>query len=165
VLSGLLISYEKISRDNLAIESPTSESKRVNKKSKSSGQFVSPQLIAGIGVVIGSILAVPPMASDSKWFYASQARDLETFKESLVSGYLNPLNSPRIANASLILQNSNLPAEAREYALAGIQFNPDYFESYYVLYMLPNSTEQEKEMAMANMKRIDPNNPDLLRLR
>lgn len=165
VLSGLLISYEKISRDNLAIESPSSHSKRVDRKAKSSGQFISPQLIAGIGMMVGSILAVPPMASDSKWYNASQARDINTFKESLVSGYLNPLNSPRIANAALILQNSNFPAEAREYALKGIEFNPDYFESYYMLYMLPNSTEQEKEMAMANMKRIDPNNPDLLKLR
>jgi O-antigen ligase len=165
VLSGLLISYEKISRENFAIESPSGHSKRVDKKAKSSGQFISPQLIAGIGFVVGSILAVPPMASDSKWFYASQSRDLKTFKESLVSGYLNPLNSPRIANASAILLNSNLLAEARVYALMGIDFNPDYFESYYILYMLSNSTEQEKEMAMANMMRIDPNNPDLLKIR
>lgn len=165
VLSGLLISYEKITRDNFAVQVHSSHTKPMSNKAKSSGQFVSPQLIAGIGVVVGSILAVPPMASDSKWYSATQARDLNTFKESLVSSYLNPLNTSRLANASLILQNSNFLKEAREYALAGIEFNPDYFESYYMLYMLSNSTEQEKEMAMANMKRLDPNNPDVLKIR
>jgi hypothetical protein len=31
-----------------------------------------------------------------------------------------------------------------------------------MLYLLPNSSEEEKSMAKANMKRLDPNNPDVL---
>lgn len=165
VCCGLLISYERIIKRELTEHSGTQTSERNAKRLRQKEQIISPQLVAGIGILIGAILAVPPVSSDSKWFQASQARDLSTFKESLQSSYLNPLNSARLANASLILQNSNFVDEARKYALMGIDFNPNYFESYFMLYNLPNSSEEEKIFAMSNMKRIDPNNPDILKLR
>ena len=75
------------------------------------------------------------------------------------------MNSPRLANAAMILQQSNLLDDSREYALRGIAFNKNYFESYLVLYMNPNASESEKAMAMENMKRLDPKNPDILKYR
>jgi hypothetical protein len=73
------------------------------------------------------------------------------------------MNSARLANASLILQQSNLLDDSREYALRGIAFNENYFESYLVLYLNPKASESEKAMAMENMKRLDPKNPDVLK--
>jgi hypothetical protein len=102
------------------------------------------------------------MSSDTRWFEATQSKDLTTFKKALVVDYLHPTNSQRIANAALILQNSNFPKEAHELILEGIKFNPDYFESYLLLYNLTSSTEAERKYAMQNMKRLDPNNPDVL---
>jgi len=102
------------------------------------------------------------MSSDARWFTATQSRDLAVFKNALVSDYLHPTNSQRIANAALILQNSNLTQEAHQLILEGIKFNPDYFESYLVLYNLTNASESERKYAMQNMKRLDPNNPDVL---
>jgi hypothetical protein len=160
-VTGLLIAYEKVSkRENVAKELSTSQS--FARKKKTGPQVVSPQLVIGLGLVAGSIIAVPPMSSDARWFVATQTSDLNTFKSALVDDYLHPINSPRLANAAVILQNSNMLSEAREYALMGIKFNPDYFESYLVLYGLPNSSESDKEFAMDNMKRLDPNNPNVL---
>lgn len=160
-VTGLLIAYEKVSkRENVAKELSPSQS--FSRKKKTGPQVVSPQLVIGLGLVVGSIISVPPMSSDARWFVATQTSDLNSFKSALVDDYLHPINSPRLANAAVILQNSNLLSEAREYALMGIKFNPDYFESYLVLYGLPNSSESEKKFAMDNMKRLDPNNPNVL---
>jgi O-antigen ligase len=158
-LTGLLISYERILRIKLN-QNGNSPRKSENRSTKT--EVFSPMLLFGVGALIGALIAVPPMVSDSRWFKSTQSTDLETFQRSLKSGYLNPLNSSRIANAALILKNSGLESEARGYALEGIKFNPNYFESYLMLYLLPNSSEEEKSMAKANMKRLDPNNPDVL---
>jgi O-antigen ligase len=160
VLTGLLIAYERTTTfTNQAAEIKV---KRSSKTRYSKSQVISPQLIIGVGIVFGALISVPPLASDAKWFTATQSKDLAIFKSALESSYLNPLNSPRLANAAVILQNSNLLPDAKAVALKGIAFNPDYFESYLVLYSLPNVTDEEKIMAMSNMKRLDPNNPNVL---
>jgi hypothetical protein len=135
------------------------------RKMRTTSQVVSPQLIIGVGLALGFIISVPPMSSDARWFTASQSGDLVKFKQSLESSYLNPMNSARLANAAVILQESNLLDDSREYALRGIAFNKNYFESYLVLYLNPNASESEKAMAMENMKRLDPKNPDILKYR
>ena len=162
VLTGLLVGYEKVSTSKKKTEDLQQDSKASAKKI-AKPQIISPQLVVGVGMAIGAILAVPPMSSDGRWFMATQSKDINTFKSALVGSYLNPTNSPRLANASLILQNSNFLADARQVALEGIKFNPNYFESYWMLYGLSSASASEKEMAMANMKRLDPNNPDVLK--
>jgi len=164
LLTGLLIGYERLSREPMADQSSEVNGKKLRKMGTTS-QVVSPQLIIGVGLALGFIISVPPMSSDARWFTASQSRDLVKFKESLESSYLFPMNSPRLANAALILQESNLLDDSREYALRGIAFNKNYFESYLVLYINPKASEPEKAMAMENMKRLDPKNPDVLKYR
>lgn len=161
ILTGLLIGYARISSLQIGLDKVETPKKSTPKRNANS-QIISPQLVIGVGLVVGAIVSVPPMSSDARWFNASQSRDLVTFKSALVESYLNPLNSTRFVNAAATLQNSNFLPDAHEFALKGIEFNPDYFESYLVLYGLPNSTDAEKKMAMANMKRLDPKNPDVL---
>jgi hypothetical protein len=160
VLTGLLIAYERTSTMTTQLDEKEVRQKQNKKISKN--QVITPQLVIGVGIVFGALISGPPLASDAKWFTATQTKDLTMFKSALESSYLNPLNSPRLANAAVIFQNSNLLPEAKATALKGIYFNPDYFESYLVLYSLPNSSDKEKIMAMSNMKRLDPNNPNVL---
>lgn len=163
VLTGLLIGFEK-SLGQPAINSENGKTK-TKRASSRQPQVISPQLLAGAGLVLGIFIATPPVSSDANWFHATQAKDIVSLKKSLESNYFNPLNSPRLANAAVIFQNSNLLDDAKFYAKKGIEFNPNYFESYYVLYGLPNVTESEKQMALENMKRLDPNNPNVLHYR
>jgi O-antigen ligase len=160
LLPGLLIAYAHLMGSNAANFETVSLNKRRKKNVKQA--VFSPQLIAGLGLILGVIIAVPPLSSDARWFTATQSRDLAVFKNALVSDYLHPTNSQRIANAAIIFQNSNLTQEAHQLILEGIKFNPDYFESYLVLYNLTNASESEKKYAMQNMKRLDPNNPNVL---
>lgn len=62
----------------------------------------------------------------------------------------------------ITLENSKLGDLAHQYALEGVKFNPDYFDAWRVLYGTSKATQEEKDEALKNMKRLDPKNPDVL---
>jgi hypothetical protein len=161
VLTGALIAYERATRGG-AVEESAAAGKGVKAKVKRSAGVISPQLVAGLGAVVGILIAVPPMAADTKWRSALDSKDVAKVMAALEPGYLNPSDSQRLAQAVQLLASSNLPEQAHEIAIKGITFNPEYFDAWRVLYFLPNATEEEKAQAFANMKRLDPRNPDVL---
>jgi hypothetical protein len=161
VLTGALIAYERATRNSAIDEKPVA-GKGAQVKPKSSSGVISPQLVAGIGAVVGILIAVPPMAADTKWRTALDSKDVARVMAALDPGYLNPSDSQRMAQAVQLLASSNLMEQAHEVAIKGITFNPEYFDAWRVLYFLANSTEAEKAQALENMKRLDPRNPDVL---
>jgi len=161
VLTGALIAFERATRGS-AVEERTVTGKGVKAKANSSAGIVSPQLVAGIGAVVGLLIAVPPMAADTKWRSALDSRNVAQVMAALEPGYLNPSDSQRLAQAVQVLVSSELPDQAREIAIKGITFNPEYFDAWRVFYYLPDATEAEKAQALSNMKRLDPRNPDVL---
>ena len=72
------------------------------------------------------------------------------------------MNSSTYLNAVQLLEVSKLYDLAYKYALAAIEFNPNNFDAWKVLYLITNSTAEDKARAMENMKRLDPNNPNVL---
>ena len=162
LLTAALISYEFATRPEIAETSSVSRSaKRKTARSKSPGVF-SPQLVAGLGVVVGLIVACPPISADSKWRTELDSKDANQVLSALQPSYLNPSNSQRYAQAVQLFASSNLMDQARQVAIDGIEFNPDYFDAWKIFHSLPNTTEAEKADALANMKRLDPLNPDVL---
>jgi hypothetical protein len=81
---------------------------------------------------------------------------------ALEPGYLNPSDSQRYAQAVQLFASSNLMDQAHQIALKATEYNPDYMDSWRLLYYLSNSTKLEKKEALKNMKRLDPLNPDVL---
>jgi O-antigen ligase len=160
LLSGVLVAYEVATRPNKANSLTTA----TNRKSKiSSGQEVfSPQLIAGLGLVLGSIIAVPPLSADMNWRSALQSQNQSQVEVALQPSYLNPPSSSRLANAVQLFEQSNLPDIAYRYARQGVEYNPDYFDAWKVLYFISKSTQADKEIALENMKRLDPKNKNVL---
>jgi hypothetical protein len=159
ILTGALIAYERATREKLA-ETPTA-AKKVAPLKKQSVSVFSPQLVAGLGVVVGLLIAVPPLSADAKWRSALDSKDANKVIAALEPGYLNPSNSQRYAQAVQLFASSNLMDQAREIALKATVYNPDYFDAWKIVYFLSNSTEEEKALALKNMKRLDPLNPDV----
>jgi O-antigen ligase len=160
LLTGALISYEVATRPENSTESvPVSGKARV--AARASSGVISPQLVAGIGAVIGLLIAVPPLSADTKWRSAIESKDANKVLATLESNYMNPTDSARLVQAVSLFANSNLMDQARQIALKGVKFNPDYFDAWAQLYTLSNSTEEEKALALKNMKRLDPLNPDV----
>ena len=160
LLTGALISYEVATRPESGNEAAPASARTRVPGARSTG-IISPQLVAGIGAVVGLLIAVPPLSADAKWRSAIESKDVTRVLASLESGYMNPTDSARLVQAVSLFANSNLLDQAHQIALKGVEFNPDYFDAWAQLYQLTNSTEDEKALALKNMKRLDPLNPDV----
>lgn len=164
LLTGALIAYEFTTRNTPEENLHKKFEKNNNKKvtSGNSAGIISPQLVAGIGCVIGLFVAVPPLSADMKWRSALDSKSADQVVTALKPTYLTPSDSMRFAQAVQLFGNSNLLDQAREIAIQGTKYNPDFFDGWKVLYYLSNSTPAEKAESLKNMKRLDPRNPDVL---
>jgi hypothetical protein len=77
------------------------------------------------------------------------------------SSYFNPQNSMKYVMNIQTLESSNLFELSHKYALQATKWNPESFDLWKVLYLVKNSTPEEKSIALENMKRLDPLNPDV----
>jgi O-antigen ligase len=161
LLTGALVAYEYATRTEI----PESQVvKKSNVQKSLNAGIISPQLVAGIGIVVGLIVAAPPLAADMKWRSALDSKDVNKVLAALEPSYLSPSDSMRYAQAVQLFASSNLLDKAHEIALKGIEFNSNNFDAWRLLYFLGNSTPQEKANALENMKRLDPLNPDVTSL-
>jgi hypothetical protein len=164
LFGGALIAYE-VSTRSRDVESENLQKKGKNPrvaKKRQSEKVVTSTLLAGVGAVIGLLIAVPPYSADARWRTALASQDLAKIEAALVPGYLNPPNSYKYASAVQLLEGSKFYDLALKYAQIGVQFNPDNFDSWRVLYLISKSSAEEKSIALENMKRLDPKNPNAL---
>ena len=166
LFGGAIIAYEIATRTKKDSESAeTAKGKGTQGRSIKAKQretIFSSTLLAGIGAVVGLLIAAPPYSADAKWRSALASQNVQKVEEALVSGYLNPQNSYKYTNAVQLLESSKLYDLAYKYALVGVEFNSNNFDSWKVLYLITNSTAEDKARALENMKRLDPNNPNVL---
>ena len=160
LLTGALVAYEFATRTSTA-SAPESSNSRGRSTKKNNTGVISPQLVAGLGIVVGLIVACPPLSADTKWRSALDSKDANKVIEALKGSYLSPSDSQRYAQATQLFANSNLPAQAHQVALDAVAFNPDSYDNWRNLYFLSNSTPEEKANAVKNLKRLDPLNPDV----
>jgi O-antigen ligase len=161
ILTGALVAYEKATKPGVLKEEVDKKkvSRNVSRKTES---VFSPQLVAGLGIVLGTLVAVPPLSADVKWRGALNSSDGAKVLASLESSYLNPSDSLKYARAIQLFASSNLNDQAHQIALKATTYNPDYFDTWKLLYFLNSSSEEEKALALENLKRLDPRNPDVL---
>lgn len=163
LFGGALIAYEVATRSKTDdLKSQGGKSKGTQGKKKQGETVVTSTLLAGVGAVIGLLIAAPPYSADAKWRSALGSQDLNKIEAALAPGYLNPPNSFKYGNAVQLLENSKLFDVALKYAQIGVQFNPDNFDAWRVLYLISKSSPEEKALALENMKRLDPKNPNVL---
>jgi len=158
-LSGAIIAYSRISPNGHATE--TVKSKQMSKKGTSQNSVISGGLISGVGCLIGALIAVPPLSADMKWMSARESRSVEALERSLVPSYLNPQNSFKYVGLVSVFEGNALFDLSHKYALESVRFNPSSYDSWRQLYFIKNSTAAERELALENMKRLDPLNPDV----
>ncbi len=158
LINGLAIAYQIATSGN-GLEK-TSNGQIAKKNTQNKQETFSPQLIAGLGAIAGLLIAVPPLSADAKWREVQLSGKIEKVEPALSGGYMSPINSYRLAEAVQLLENSKLPDYAIIYARKGVEFNPDNFEAWKMLYYATNSTADEKTTAKSNMIRLDPLNPE-----
>lgn len=159
LLSGALIAYEHSTR--LKMMDPNLSQKPT--KRNTSSHSIQPKLfmIGLAGGIIGLFVALPPLISDAKWRSAQLVRTVPALEESMRATYFNPLNSIKYLTNIQTLEQSSLFDLSHRYALEAVKWNPEAFDLWKVLYLIRNSTAEEKVLALENMKRLDPLNPDV----
>ena len=156
VTGGALIAYEFSTRVSQGEQS----SKLGPKKAIKNNPLISAQMLAGLGMVVGILIAIPPLSGDIKWREALKAQNAELVSAALTPGYLNPASSNLYTTATSIFEQSTLPALAYKYGKLGVAFNPDNFDGWRLLYALKNATIEDRKLAKENMIRLDPLNEE-----
>ena len=160
-LGGALIAYERNSSKTLHDkESADIQLKQRNAQNRNSAvQFGG--VLAGSGAVVGLILCAPPLSADAKWRSAQLSSDARVYEQTLDTNFMNPMTSMKFDMTVDTFQLNGLNELAHKYALEAIKFNPDSFNAWRNLYVLSSSTPEEKDLALANLKRLDPLNKDI----
>jgi hypothetical protein len=161
LLSGALLSYIQITETDFNLDA-MKEKEDARKVKQRNEPVVSPKLAAGLSMVLGALIAVPPLASDMSWVEAQRSRDATKLSATLVPGYLNPQNPVKYYMTIQIFEQSNLLDLSHKYALEAVAFNPNSYDLWQMLSLLRNTTDEEKALALLNMRRLDPLNPSLM---
>jgi hypothetical protein len=170
VLSGALVAYERVTRQvPSAVDSSSKNTQdkspgRNAKKIKNTEQVFTPQLVGGIGIAIGALLAVPPLASDMNLRSVTSPINFQSIDEQLKPGYFTPTNSFQLAAAVSAFESNKAYDLAYAYARRAVEFNPNDFQSWRLLLSISKSSQAEKELAFETMKRLDPRNPQLVQV-
>ena len=158
ILTGAAIAYEKVSLKSL--ESSESTYPARSRKSKSEDEAKT-ALVAFCFTIIGLFIVLPPLAADAKWRSAQVVRTVPALETTMKPSYFNPQNSAKYLSNIQALEQSQLFELAHKYALEAVAWNPESFELWKLLYLVKNSTSEEREIALMNLKRLDPLNPDV----
>jgi len=156
LISGLMISYERITR----LQNQPVENKGIQSKSNKKGSepVVAAGLIASVGMVVGLLIALPPYTSDYKYLKAMNSQNLEKIEDALKPSYFNPIAFYRIVGVVGALERSELPDIAIVYARQAVEFSPNEYDAWKTLYRATASTPEEKTKAKEMMLLTDPLN-------
>ncbi len=156
VSTGLLVSYAGLGGVKI--------DKNYISKEKINFRLLDPGIRIFMGIVIGALIAIPPLSADMKWMKALKTQNVEILKNSLKGDYLSPVNSKILAQAALTLERSGLQDLAIRYARKGVNFNPNYDDAWETLYYMKESTQSEKRIAREKLILLDPLNPEWKKL-
>ncbi len=159
LFTGMLVSFEKMTRSDSLHNDLHKESKVQGSKQKFSSSLVL-SLVSLCGL-FGYIISSPPLSADVKWSSALKSRQLAQIESSLSPSYFNPPNVVKYLNAANLFLTNNQPIEALKYAEAAVSFNPDSYDAWKFVYFITATNSERREIALSNMKRLDPKNPDV----
>jgi hypothetical protein len=118
-------------------------------------------LVAGIGAVIGALIFVPPFNADAQWRTGMNKGDVVQIRKALTSAYMTPSDSMRLIQSIQILEQNQLFDDAYVYAKELVKLNPESFDAWRIMLAVTKSTQEEKNLAMKEMQKLDPKNKEL----
>jgi len=154
-LSGLIIGYELNTRQkNIVIRNKfdTPEKVSVQKFSKLSAFLVI--ILGGAGFAI----ATPPYLAAGKFYRALQSGDANIIQPA---AYLKPYDRARFLFVIQILQENKLEGRAIRVLMDASKIYPDSYEIWRRWSNIPSASAGAIARAKAEMKRLDPYNPNL----
>jgi hypothetical protein len=158
MISGSLIALEKSSKSQHSHET---KEFRIMTNTSAKDPNLHFTLVVSAGALVGALIAIPPLISDSKWRIAQVEQSLPKTLATMSGGFFNPQNTMKYGINIKTLESSQLFDLSHRYALEAVAWNPEVYDLWKTLYLLKNTTPAEKETALMNMKRLDPLNPNV----
>ena len=154
-LSGLIIGYELNTRPDEIEVRPKGV-----RKGKASSQKISALAVITTFIATGAGIAaaLPPYLAANKFYVALQSGDAEIIQPA---AYLKPYDRARFAYVAQLLQENKLESRAIAVLRDATEIYPDSMELWRRWSTIPSASPADVARALAEMKRIDPNNPDI----
>jgi O-antigen ligase len=154
VLSGLIIGYEINTRDShMVVE------KKIGKNAIKFEQISASSVIAMFfGLIVGLLIGSPPYLASAKFKGALETGNLQVIQ---AAAYIWPVDSSRMIQVASTLSDNNLYDQGLKVALDAVKRFPDNYQAWSTLNLMNSATAEQKAQSLAQMKRLDPNNPDL----
>ena len=160
IISGLIIGYEINTRPEEVrqeVKSPVSKGRNVKKQV---GESVSAKTLLSmfVGGIVGLLVGLPPFIASAQFKSAYTSGDAVKVEKS---AYIWPDDPTRYGQVGLVLQANKLDAQAQKIVDAGLLKFPNEFGLWSIASSLSTATPEQIAKAKAEMKRLDPNNPDI----
>ena len=155
VLSGLIIGYE-INTRNVVVAEPVAKKGRIASKpaQTSAGSVVA----LFVAFVLGVLVGMPPYVASARYKSALETSNPTVIQEA---AYIWPLDSSRMIQVAMTLNENKLEAQGLEVALDAIKKFPNNYSVWATLDAMKSATAEQRAQAQKEMKRLDPLNPNL----
>ena len=154
VLSGLIIGYE-INTRGAAVVVEKKTGKNATKPAQSSAGSVMGMFV---GLVIGVLVGVPPYLASAKYKSALETSNPTVIQEA---AYIWPMDASRMIQVSMTFNENKLEAQGLAVAIDATENFPNNYAVWAALNAMKSATDAQKAAALAQMKRLDPLNPNL----
>ena len=159
-LSGLIIGWDIYSSNTVESENLVPEKKKGKSAKSVDKQVLAPASVIAIfvGLIIGLVMAVPPLAASINY---KSARESGKVQILIDSAYKKPLEVTRMGEVAGILGENKFVKESVAVITDAARQFPDYYGIWAVIAQLPGVPAEQVAQAKAQMKRLDPLNPEL----
>ena len=160
IISGLLIGYEI----NTRLEIAESKAHKLTKKDRSISAPADKKVLPvtsvalSIGFLVGLLVGLPPLIASSKVKSAFESGD--KFVIAAAVDFF-PQDLARTNQIAYIFKQNDLETDAISLIMATVKQFPDSYDSWALLASLKSASPAQIAQARAQMKRLDPHNPDL----
>jgi hypothetical protein len=154
VLSGLIIGYE--------INTHGGDEVVEKKTGKSATKAVQTSAVTSVaifvGLIFGLLVGMPPYLASAKYKSA-----LETSNPTVIqrAAYIWPTDPSRMIQVAMTLNDNKLEGQGLQVAQDAVERFPDNFGVWSTLNSMNKASVEQKAEALAQMKRLDPLNPNL----
>jgi O-antigen ligase len=154
VLSGLIIGYEINTRE---VDS-TLEKKIGRTGNKPVQASAGTTLAMFIGLVIGVLVGMPPYLASAQYKGALETSNPQVIQDA---AYIWPTDPSRMIQVAMTLNENKLEDQGLQVAQDAVERFPENFGVWATLNSMNKASVEQKAEALAQMKRLDPLNPNL----
>jgi len=155
VLSGLLIGYEINTRSGKTLSVTSTKKRYTSQPVQQSAESVIAMFVA---LVLGVLVGISPYLASVKYKSALKTSNPKIIQNA---AYIWPLDYSRMIQVAMALNENKLEMQGLKVATDASKAFPDSYPVWATLKDMKSASIEQKAQALAEMKRLDPLNPNL----